>query len=273
MTGPWPRSNPADHEPPAVVGHPKDNSPAFGWVDSVRKVVKNGAAVLEAKFKDLAPEFVQAVKDGRYKKRSAAFYKDGRLRHVGFLGGMPPAVKGLAPIEFEDNPDVVTFEFSETPPADVPPDDEQEIEETEMSITQEQLDAAVAKIKAEKDAEIKAAKEKASAAEARFTESETARKKKDNEAFLNGLVETSKITPGMKKNLAAFMEALDGLDETITFAEGDNEQDMGLKDAFKKVLGTFTAHPLFKEMAPPPGDGEGGEFSDGEDFYGLTAHV
>ena len=35
-----------------------------------------------------------------YEKRSASFYPDGRLRHVGFLGAAPPAVKGLAGIAF-----------------------------------------------------------------------------------------------------------------------------------------------------------------------------
>jgi hypothetical protein len=45
---------------------------------------------------------VEALRDwvnaGLYRNRSAAFYGDGRLRHVGFLGGAPPAVKGLAPL-------------------------------------------------------------------------------------------------------------------------------------------------------------------------------
>ena len=89
-----------EHRPPVVVGHPKHDSPAWGWVKALRTKIKNGIKVLEAKFDKLAPEFVQAVEQGRYKERSAAFYQGGMLRHVGFLGGMPPAVKGLAPIDF-----------------------------------------------------------------------------------------------------------------------------------------------------------------------------
>ena len=47
------------------------------------------------------------------KKRSASFYPDGRLRHVGFLGAAPPAVKGLADIGFTAEEDHITFDFQE----------------------------------------------------------------------------------------------------------------------------------------------------------------
>jgi len=103
--------NTANHEPPLVAGHPKDNSPAFGWVAGLKKVGNS----LYAKFKDVVPEFQAAVKNGRYKKRSASFYPDGRLRHVGFLGAAPPAVKGLADLSFSDD-DSTTFDFEETSP-------------------------------------------------------------------------------------------------------------------------------------------------------------
>ena len=97
--------DPQYHEPPAVLGHPEHDKPAYGWVEGLRKVAEDVKGigkvnVLYAKFKDVVPEFAQAVKDGLFKKRSASFYPDGRLRHVGFLGAMPPAVKGLANLKF-----------------------------------------------------------------------------------------------------------------------------------------------------------------------------
>ena len=109
--------SPGYHEPPVVVGHPKDNSPAFGWVEGVKKAaqqLKDGTTVnmLMAKFKDVVPEFASAVQQGLYKKRSASFYPDGRLRHVGFLGGMPPAVKGLADLKFSSDDKAIEFEES-----------------------------------------------------------------------------------------------------------------------------------------------------------------
>jgi len=88
--------NAKKHEAPVVIGHPKDNAPAFGWVAALRTDGKS----LFAKFKQLVPEFIDAVKKGLYKKRSISIYPDLTLRHVGFLGAVPPAVKGLADIKF-----------------------------------------------------------------------------------------------------------------------------------------------------------------------------
>ncbi len=104
--------NAGEHEPPLVIGHPKDNSPSFGWANELKTEMKNGTKVLLASFKDVVPEFEELVRTGRYKKRSAAFYPDGRLRHVGFLGAVPPAVKGLADLNFKDEEqEPVSFEF------------------------------------------------------------------------------------------------------------------------------------------------------------------
>ena len=100
-----------EHEPPLTVGHPEDNSPAFGWVEGLKETMKDGIKILMAKFRQVVPEFEDLVKQGQYKKRSASFYPDGRLRHVGFLGAAPPAVKGLADLKFKDPEDAVTFDF------------------------------------------------------------------------------------------------------------------------------------------------------------------
>jgi hypothetical protein len=101
--------NPAAHQAPVVIGHPKDNDPAFGWVEEV----KRDGQVLMARLGDLVPEFVEAVKKGLYKKRSVSLYPDLSLRHVGFLGAMPPAVKGLADFKFSAEPQAVTIEFAD----------------------------------------------------------------------------------------------------------------------------------------------------------------
>ncbi|MEW6263377.1 MAG: hypothetical protein AB1641_09885 [Thermodesulfobacteriota bacterium] len=108
------RFNAAEHEPPVVVGHPADNAPAYGWIENLRRSVRDGAQVLEARFKQVVPEFADLVNRGLFKKRSAAFYPDGRLRHVGFLGAAPPAVKGLADIKFGADDGAVSFEYQES---------------------------------------------------------------------------------------------------------------------------------------------------------------
>ena len=70
---------------------------------------------LLAKFAQVDPAFERMVGEGKFKKRSASFYRrpDGlSLRHVGFLGAQPPDVKGLADVKFEDGAaaSIVAFE-------------------------------------------------------------------------------------------------------------------------------------------------------------------
>ncbi|MDD5539209.1 MAG: hypothetical protein PHG61_00770 [Candidatus Marinimicrobia bacterium] len=98
------------HEPPLVIGHPKENDPAFGWVEGLKSIVKDGEKFLLMKAKNVVSEFEEMVKQGLFKKRSISVYPDGSLRHVGFLGAAPPAVKGLADLKFSDG-EAVTFDF------------------------------------------------------------------------------------------------------------------------------------------------------------------
>lgn len=108
--------DPKVHEAPLVIGHPKDNGPAYGWVSALS--FAEGEVVAEVD--QVNPEFAELVKAGAFKKRSASFYTPDSpanpvpgvyyLRHVGFLGAHPPAVKGLSPVQFnEDEEGVVEF--------------------------------------------------------------------------------------------------------------------------------------------------------------------
>jgi hypothetical protein len=99
---------PEIHEAPLVIGHPKMNDPAYGRVTDL---ALSGDS-LYAEADDVDPEFVDLVRAGRFRKISASFYMPGSpqnpvpgvyyLRHVGFLGAQPPAVKGLSPIAFRE---------------------------------------------------------------------------------------------------------------------------------------------------------------------------
>jgi len=100
--------DPAKHEAPIVIGHPKHNTPAYGWAKSL----SFAAPDLEAEPQQLAPEFVEWHRSGRVKKISASWYAPDSpqnpvpgvyyLRHIGFLGAQPPAVKGLRQSEFAE---------------------------------------------------------------------------------------------------------------------------------------------------------------------------
>ncbi|MDO8838012.1 MAG: hypothetical protein Q7V31_03725 [Parvibaculum sp.] len=112
--------DPARHEAPVVIGHPRDDGPAWGWVKGLE--FRDGALVAELDQVD--PAFAEIVEAGRFKKVSASFYPADHpsnptpgqlaLRHVGVLGATAPGVKGLKPISFgDDDAEVLNFEFAE----------------------------------------------------------------------------------------------------------------------------------------------------------------
>ncbi|WP_435608489.1 peptidase [Pseudomonas knackmussii] len=114
--------NPALHEAPLVIGHPKLNAPAYGWAKSLE--VRDG--MLYAEPHQVVPEFAEAANRKMYKKRSASVYLPttpgnpvpGKhyLRHIGFLGAVPPAIKGIPDValDFAEDDGALAVEFSES---------------------------------------------------------------------------------------------------------------------------------------------------------------
>jgi hypothetical protein len=121
--------DPELHEAPVVVGHPAHDKPAYGWIKGL--AVKDGGLV--ADLGEVDPDFAELVRAGRYKKISAALYQPGAasnpkpgswyLRHVGFLGAAPPAVKGLKPAQFGEAGELGVLAFA-GPPIDMAAPDE-----------------------------------------------------------------------------------------------------------------------------------------------------
>jgi hypothetical protein len=104
----------ANHElgaAPAVIGHPSKTAPAYAWADGYKREGDS----LFAKFTDINPAFEAGVRSGAYRNRSVSVYPDKqhgwRIRHVGWLGATPPAIDGLAPVEFAGD-DAEALEFS-----------------------------------------------------------------------------------------------------------------------------------------------------------------
>lgn len=107
------------HEAPIVVGHPIDNAPAYGWIDRL----ESRGLDLYAIPKQVNSAFKKLVQQGAYKKISSSFYlpdsphnpKPGSyyLRHVGFLGAMPPAIKGLINPAFSEAENCLILNFEE----------------------------------------------------------------------------------------------------------------------------------------------------------------
>ncbi|KID56856.1 hypothetical protein JF50_13240 [Pseudoalteromonas luteoviolacea] len=95
---------------PLVIGHPKTNDPAWGWVSDLK--VEDGK--LFAKAEDVAAEFAEAVEAKRYPNRSVRLEGEPGnyfLGHVGYLGGKAPAVAGM-PWQFNDETKGAVFEFA-----------------------------------------------------------------------------------------------------------------------------------------------------------------
>ncbi|HKJ76854.1 MAG TPA: peptidase [Gammaproteobacteria bacterium] len=114
--------DPSLSEAPIVIGHPSHDAPAYGWVRGLEFADPD----LTAEPDQVDPAFADMVRRGRFKKISASFYRPDApsnprpgvyyLRHVGFLGAQPPAVKGLRQAEFDEIDAVgetVTVEFGD----------------------------------------------------------------------------------------------------------------------------------------------------------------
>lgn len=271
------------HEPPLVVGHPQNNAPAFGWVQGLKK---SGDRLL-AKFKDVVPEFEVAARQGLYKKRSASFYPDGRLRHVGFLGAAPPAVKGLADLKFEDDAESICFESNiETKPTKK--EDKamtfkdfmeifkfwktvEENPELEMpSFTPKPAKPAGEKEASFTEADIESAKKEAAEAERAKVEAEFAEKERTaaREArhqeisdWCEARIKEGKLTPALVKfGIPEILSFLAASDEVIEF--GEEKEKAAPYDRFKALFDTELPRLVnFKELATRDKDMQTGDAS------------
>lgn len=113
--------DPKKYRAPFVIGHPKHDDPAYGWARSLKT---NGTSI-EAEPEQVDPAFAEMVNEGSYGAISASFYSPDSPsnpvpgvyypRHIGFLGAMPPAVKGMRRPSFaESSAGVVNFGANET---------------------------------------------------------------------------------------------------------------------------------------------------------------
>ncbi|EPU1123065.1 peptidase [Klebsiella pneumoniae] len=100
--------DPSVSEAPFVIGHPSLTAPAYGWAE--RLEFRDGIVYVAPR--QVNPAFAEAFNAGSYKKRSLSIYqpdspgnpKPGHYyaRHVGFLGAVPPGVKGLPDAQFAE---------------------------------------------------------------------------------------------------------------------------------------------------------------------------
>ena len=116
-----------------TLGHPANDEPVLGVV---RSLLERGAALYAVA--EASQRLVDLVRSGAYRKVSASFIAPGGagnptphtyyLKHVGFLGASPPAVKGMAELAFGDpesawqiEGDGLSVSFAEHRPSGNPP--------------------------------------------------------------------------------------------------------------------------------------------------------
>lgn len=240
------RYNPAEHEAPVVIGHPKDNAPAWGWVERLER----RGNVLYAKLKDLVPEFVEAIKKGLYKKRSISLYPDMTLRHVGFLGAMPPAVKGLADVTFSES-DAVSVEFEELnhevkePVAESLASNKKEVEDMtkldELEARLKEKEALLSEF-AEKD---RAKDEEIASLRKQLEEERAKQRRSEFQSFCESLMKEGRLTPAVKPDVLDFMEILHCIGE-YEFSEGVKARPI---ERFKAFLSSLPRQVEFGEHA------------------------
>jgi hypothetical protein len=93
---------------PLVLGHPESDLPAFGEVHCL--VQKAGKLYAQAAVDE---RLIGLVRGRLYRAVSASFLEPGSpgnpapgayyLKHVGFLGAHPPAVRGMDPLSFGES--------------------------------------------------------------------------------------------------------------------------------------------------------------------------
>ncbi|WP_282268449.1 hypothetical protein [Stenotrophomonas sp. PS02298] len=99
--------DPKRYRAPLVLGHPDDDRRAASYGET------QGLLALEGKLfaiADVNDTLLGLVRRGSYKNVSSSFFPPNHpdnprpgsyyLRHIGFLGSVPPAVKGMEPLAF-----------------------------------------------------------------------------------------------------------------------------------------------------------------------------
>lgn len=197
-----------EYRAPLVIGHPQTDSPSYGWVEFLDRVGDRLFASVAA----VSEKVTQAVQSGMFRNVSIALYADNLLRHVGLLGAAPPAVKGLAPVEFGENREWTEWEMAEkktTEGKDMPEKEAKAGGETAPDKTETilQKNAVLAQENEKLKKELADMKKKAG--------------EKEFNARLEKLISEGKVLPGEKEYLEEEYRMLAGAQSGTEFSEGE----------------------------------------------------
>jgi hypothetical protein len=225
--------DPALFQSPIVVGHPKNNDPAYGWVKSV----KADGEKLIAEPEKLVTQFAEMVQQGIFKKVSASLFtpnhpsnpKPGEyyLKHVGFLGAAAPGIPGLDPVSFAADEEAICVEFSIEP---------ESADQASASVSTGTEKPPVPKEENSLDKEkqaLEAQKKDLATKEADLKSRERNIRRLEFSAFVDSLKKDGKVLPAFEKDLVNFMESIDG-ETVVEFAETQKTPLDFFKEYLKK---------------------------------------
>lgn len=302
--------DPELHEAPHVVGHPRTDDPAFGWVRALG--VNDAGRLCVTESRQVEPAFAEAVGAGRYKKRSASFYPPSHannptpgqwyLKHVGWLGAMPPAVKGLADVASYGQADDGLVEFAgwddeinaglwrrmrewfigqfgaETADKVIPA---YEVDSLQREAMRPEPDTTVSTTPAYADTgatavtmtaeQLAARAAELDAREARIRQQETDQQRLVTQAhqaglaaFADGLIVQGQLLPGERALVLIGLQGADAQGQ-VAFGEGDQAEQITPLAALQKFLKGLPKRVDFSERAPrhQTGDTDTVDLADG----------
>lgn len=253
------------HQAPLVLGHPKHDDPAYGWVEKLELDKDN---VLWAYAKQVDASFAESVNAGKHNKVSASFYLPDSpqnpvkgslyLRHVGFLGGQVPAVKGLGSVQFAENENG-TASFAETFDNKTNDDKSSKIDfATALSFLQSylkdnpsQAESVLSQLTAQKDSSQNAEKSEREKAleqqladlQKKINDEKKAQQASEIQDFAEQLVKSGQLPPKLKTQVVEVLTV--GTAHTASFSEGGEQS---LTDALKKLLSELPKNASFGEF-------------------------
>lgn len=211
---------------PIVKGHPKDNDPAYGWVE---KLERKGNKLI-ARIKDLVPEFTEELKKKMYRKVSISLYPDMMLRHIGFLGAVQPAVKGLKTVEFSDS-DFTEFVYESK--EDAKPEEQSLLNKRVKEL--EKSNTYLSKQFSEKKDELEQSNKK-------LVEMSYQSFVKEEKGFIDKLLREGKMLPKEAEENLEMLVSLRDLDEGFSFTE--NQGSTERKSLYKMQRGLLDSRNI-----------------------------
>lgn len=214
----------AGKEIPAVIGHPKLADPAYGWA----KGIERDGESLFANLDQVDPGFEELVKAGRYKNISISINKDGSIRHIGFLGAVPPAVTGLKPVEFSLDEEVTEYSTEEA---------EAEPVETEETKEKEEDTPALPGSDEELLKRIAEAENRVLELEKQLLEKLRAEKQSEFAAFADAQVNEGRVKPDVKDKIVEVLTHLNSVetDGSLNFAAEEPDASKAFKDLIRSL--------------------------------------